>query len=252
MTYSLRPDTRIGVILPSVNTVVEPLFAKSVPANVSVHTSRMLLSNSLSPEMVRRMDETDGVAAARQIASCRPSSVAYCCAASSLVQGREYDRHLRQELEAICGTAATTGAYAIECALNYLSVNRLCVVSPYPKQIDELEHQYFRECEFEVVGSSCLGITDSFSLAAPSAETLMDLARTAWTSDAQALVITCLNTYSHEVIHQLEAELGVPVVTATLATLWHALKLSDVDVTDMPFGSLFQAKTATETGEILR
>lgn len=235
-----RPHVRLGVILPSVNTVVEPWFARSVPDGVSLHAARMLLANSLSPEVIREMDSTDGINAARQIASCRPASVGYCCTASSLVQGPAYDRHLRDQLTRVCGVPATTGAYAIQCALIALNARDICVISPYGKELDDLEHRYFEECGFRIKSAGNIGITDSFGLAEPSAETLVELARRTWRADAEAMVITCLNTYSHEVVEFLEERLGVPVVTATQATLWHLLELAGAGGGNVPCGRLFR------------
>ena len=237
-----RPHTRLGVILPSVNTVVEPWFSKSMPDGVSLHAARMLLANSLSADVVREMDATDGVSAARQIASCRPASVAYCCTASSLVQGRSYDQHLRETVSEICGVPATTGAYAIERALIALNAYDINVISPYSKELDDLEHRYFEECGFQIKNAGNIGITDSFGLAEPSAEALVDLALETWRPGGQAMVITCLNTYSHEIIGLLENKLGVPVVTATQATLWHLLELAGVGGGDRPYGRLFSCR----------
>ena len=88
---------RLGVILPSVNTVVEPWFSKILPENASLHASRMFLSANLCTESLIEMDRRDGVAAALQLKSCKPKVIAYCCTASSIVQGQEYDQHLMAE-----------------------------------------------------------------------------------------------------------------------------------------------------------
>lgn len=234
-----RPSVRLGVILPSVNSVVEPWFAKAVPDGVSIHAARMLLANTLSPDVIRLMDEKDGISAARQISSCRPASVAYCCTASSLVQGPDYDVQLRENLARVCGVPVTTGAFAIESALGALGARRISVISPYSDELDALEHRYFAACGFDIRSSGNIGITDSFGLCEPTAKELIDLACETWDPHAEAMVVTCLNTYSHEVISYLEARLGAPVVTATQATLWHLLDLAGVDKREIRHGRLF-------------
>ena len=55
------------------------------------------------------------------------------------------------------------------------------------------------------------------------------LALRAWTPGAQALLITCLNLWSHTVIDALESELGVPVITSTQATFWKALRMAGIE-----------------------
>ena len=134
---------RLGVILPSVNTVVEPWFSKILPENASLHASRMFLSANLNPESLIEMDRRDGVAAALQLKSCKPKVIAYCCTASSIVQGQEYDQHLMAELSKITETPCFSAAGAIIDALEALDISRISIVSPYTDMIDHAEHQFF-------------------------------------------------------------------------------------------------------------
>src|SRR5215470_4090273 len=68
---------RLGVIVPSVNIVVEEWYPRVMPDGVSVHFARMLIADGSSPEKIVAMDREDGRHAIGQIASCRPHAVAY-------------------------------------------------------------------------------------------------------------------------------------------------------------------------------
>jgi maleate isomerase len=217
---------RIGLVVPSVNTVMEPWAARVLPQGVALHTARMYLPDKLTPDGIVEMDRGEGMQAVRQIASCRPAVVAYGCTASSIVQGLAYDAHLREEIAVKAGVPATTAAHAILMAARALGVKRVAAVSPYTEAIDAAEHAYFAAAGLEVVGGACLGIADGFRLAEPTPDALLALARRGWHASAEALVITCLNTPSHTVVAALETELGRPVITSTQATLWHALRLA--------------------------
>ena len=142
---------RLGVILPSVNTVVEPWFSKILPENASLHSSRMFLSANLSPESLIEMDRCDGVAAALQLKSCKPKVIAYCCTASSIVQGQKYDQHLMAELSKITEIPCFSAAGAIIDALEALDISRISIVSPYTDIIDHAEHQFFEEAGYKVL-----------------------------------------------------------------------------------------------------
>ena len=104
---------RLGIIVPSINIVMEAWAARAVPEGVSVHTARMYMPDGLTPETICEMDRTDGMRAVRQVASCKPAVIAYGCTASSIVQGLAYDAHLRAEIETLSGGPATTAAHAI-------------------------------------------------------------------------------------------------------------------------------------------
>jgi maleate isomerase len=232
---------RLGVILPSVNTVVEPWFNAAVPDGVAVHATRMLLDNEVTPEALRRMDREEGVPSAMRLVSCRPDAIAYCCTASSIVQGPAYDRHLNEELERKTGRRCITAVAAIIDSLRALGAQRIAIASPYTDAIDRAEHAFFEQAGFALSGSANLGISDGFELASPTPHDIYELACRALSGDADALVISCLNMNSQTVAAAVEASHGLPVVTSTTATLWKLLRLAGVDDRVPGYGRLLTA-----------
>lgn len=220
--------TRIGVIVPSVNTVVEPWFSRVCPTGVTVHAARMFLDNNLTRDALMRMDRDEGMLGMKQIMSCKPAAVAYCCTASSIVQGLEYDGRLNHELHQAAGVPAFTATRAIIEALHAVGAKRITVCSPYTKAIDEAEHEFFSAAGFEILGSAHLGIADSYALADPTPDDIHALWQKSWHADAEASLITCLNMNSQTVIERIERESGKPVITSTQATLWKLLRASGV------------------------
>jgi maleate cis-trans isomerase len=59
-------EVRIGVTVPSLNSVVEAWYPRVVPEHVSVHFARMLMPSDATPECIIEMDRTDGVRSIRQ------------------------------------------------------------------------------------------------------------------------------------------------------------------------------------------
>ena len=224
--------------MPSVNTVMEPWAQRSVPQDVNLHFSRMFIPDQVTRETLIEMDRNEGMAAIRQLASARPHAVAYGCTASSIVQGLEYDRHLRAEIEDACKVPATTAAHAILEAAKILGARRVSLVSPYTEPVAAAEHRYFASAGLEVVGGAHLGISEGFRLAEPDAAVLFRLGVDGWDDTSDALIVSCLNTRSHAVIAELEATLGKPVITSTQATLWHALRLAGVEDRIAGYGRL--------------
>lgn len=229
---------RIGVIVPSVNTVVEPWFSAVCPPGVTVHAARMFLDNNLTAESLVRMDRDEGLRAVKQIMSCKPASVAYCCTASSIVQGLEYDGRLNHELNHAAGVPAFTATLGIIEALHAVGAKRIAVCSPYTKAIDDAEHVFFSAAGFDILGSAHLGIADAFALADPTPDDIYALWKKSWHADADASLITCLNMNSQEVIERIEAESGKPVITSTQATLWKLLRAAGVQDRIEGFGTL--------------
>ena len=232
--------TRIGVIVPSVNTVVEPWFARVCPPGVTVHAARMFLDNNLTPESLARMDREEGMNAVKQLMSCKPASVAYCCTASSIVQGLEYDGRLNHELNDATGVPAFTATTGIIEALHTVGAKRISVCSPYTKAIDDKEHEFFSAAGFEILGSAHLGIADAFKLADPTPDEIYALWEQSWRDGADASLITCLNLNSQTVIEKIEAKSGKPVITSTQATLWKLLRAAGVKDAVPGYGVLLE------------
>ena len=224
----MEARARLGVIVPSVNTVVEPWFSRMCPPGVTVHAARMFLDSNLTREALVRMDREEGLLGVKQIMSCKPAAVAYCCTASSIVQGLEYDGRLNHELQHAAGVPAFTATTAIIEALNALGARRIAVCSPYTKAIDDAEHDFFSAAGFEILGSAHLGIADSFKLADPTADEIYALWQQSWREGADASLITCLNMNSQDVVARIERESGKPVVTSTQATLWKLLRAAGI------------------------
>jgi maleate isomerase len=232
---------RLGIVVPSVNTVMEPWAQRTVPEGVSVLAARMFIPPATTAETLIEMDRNEGKMAIRQLSSVFPDVIAYGCTASSIVQGLEYDSHLRAEISETYKVPATTAAHAILTAADALGARKVSIVSPYTKEVDEAEHDYFESAGLEVLGGACLGISDGFRLAEPTPEVLLELGRKGFDARSDALIMTCLNTRSHTVIDRLEKALGKPVITSTQATLWHALRLAGIADSVTGFGRLLEA-----------
>jgi maleate isomerase len=233
-------EIRLGVIVPSVNIVVEAWYPRVVPAGVSVHFARMLMPAGTSPERIIEMDRTDGMRAIHQLASCRPHAIAYGCTASSIVQGHEFDAHLRGEIAHIAGCPATSATNSIFAACAALGMKRVTAVSPYPEAVDAAEHRFFAAGGVATIAAAHLGISDGFRLAEPTAEAILDVALGAWDPQSDGLIIACLNFRSHPIIDALERQIEKPVVTSTQATLWHVLRLAGVDTPIAGYGRLLR------------
>ena len=236
----MTAEIRLGVIVPSVNIVVEAWYPLAVPPGVSVHFARMLMPPGTSPDRIIEMDKTDGRHAIEQLASCRPHAVAYGCTASSIVQGHAFDAHLREEIREVTGAPATSATNSIFAACERLGLRRVTAISPYPEAVDAAEHRFFAEGSIETVAHACLGISEGFRLAEPEPAAILDLALGAWDPESDGVIIACLNFRSHPMIDELERRIGKPVVTSTQAVLWQLLRLAGVATPIPGYGRLLR------------
>lgn len=237
METSQESRARIGVVVPSVNTVVEEWFPRVVPRGVSIHVSRVPISSTASAAAVEEMARHEK-AAVRLAADCAPDIIVHGCVAASVVRGPARDRAFALEMAEETGIRFCTATAAIMMAFESLGARRVCIASPYPAALDALERRFFEGSGIEVTGTTSLGIADTRDIARQARREIHALGRRAWIAGSDALLISCLALRSHTVIEALEQELQVPVITATQAALWAALRLAGITDSLTGYGQL--------------
>jgi maleate isomerase len=220
---------RIGLLVPSVNTVVEPEMNRMVPGGISVHAARMQNARS-DPEGTLRMN-THAQRAARELASAKVDVIAFACTAGSFVQGESGESELKKRIEEATGIPVVTTAGAVADALSALGVTRLVLVTPYPDELNHLEKAFLGESGAVVVAMAGLGIVDAFSIGEVDVHEPYRLARRLWEQEAagpsppEATFISCTNLPTIDIIAELEQDTCAPVVASNQATLWACLRV---------------------------
>ena len=217
---------RIGLILPSVNLVMEPEFNRMAPEGVSIHASRVLVMGKPSVESYMSMAEATA-RAAEELVTAEPDVVAYGCTSGSIVGG---DEAITRRIQDVVGaTPVVTTATAVVEALRALGLSRIAVATPYVKFVNEEEKQYLEGRGFQVTRILGLELGDGDVLERrmiqrQSPSVAYRIAREAYTPDADGVFISCTGFAAIPIIEQLEADLGKPVVTSNQATFWAALR----------------------------
>jgi maleate cis-trans isomerase len=213
--------TKVGLILPSVNCIMEPEFYAVAPQGISFHSTRVLLTET-TPEALIRMEE--GLdQAARLLATANPDAMVYACTSGSFVKGLGWDKKIAERLEALVGCPSITTSSAMVDALRVSGVRRLALATPYLDVVNERELDFLRKSSFDVVRWRGLGLSGS-TIREQSPDTVYELAKAVDHPEADALFISCTDFRAMEVIEILEAELGKPVLSSNQVTLWALLK----------------------------
>jgi maleate isomerase len=124
-------------------------------------------------------------------------------------------------LEAGAPVALTTSGALVQ-ALEHLDVTRVAIATPYTPEVAERLSLFLDEAGVGVVASAHLGLTEHI-WRVPYARTA-ELICAADSPQADAIVVSCTNLPTYDVIAALEERLGKPVITANQATMWAALR----------------------------
>lgn len=150
------------------------------------------------------------------------------------------DRPIISRMERAGGCRATTTTTAAVAAMRALGVKRVALCSPYGKVNPQL--RAFLEGEgFEIGGDAGLD-RDLWDIQRLPAEYSYRLGREAFRAapEAECLYMAGGLLRALEVVEPLEADLGVPVVASTPASVWQMLRILGIDAPRERLGRLLQ------------
>lgn len=146
----------------------------------------------------------------------------------SFFGGRDVEQRLRREIAELAGCPSTTMASAVVRALGALACSRPAVVTAYTKPVDDALCRFLVDYGIRPGPPTGLGFTDVLAVETVPTAILVEAARNAWsaTPGADSIVISCGGLQTLDAVRTLEAELGVPVVSSSLAGPWDVLGLA--------------------------
>lgn len=213
---------KIGLIVPSANTVMEPEFYKMAPPSIATYTTRMFLAETKAETLVKMVEEVER--AVRELSTAQVNVVLFGCTSGSLLKGPEWDKQIVSRMVAAGGIPAiTTSGSAVE-ALKEIEASKIAVATPYIDELNVRVRNYLEGYGFEVTGIRGLGLSKSIEIGKQHPETAYELAKRVYKPSTDTIFISCTDFRTIEIIERLESDLRVNVVTSNQASFWHALK----------------------------
>lgn len=237
-----RGRARFGVLVPFTNTNLEADFALMRPYGISMHFSRL---GGYDEDEIPDETQMQGLGASeldeplRLLMGVKPDVVIYGCTSATLTHGPDFDRQLASKIKASSGAATITAAGALVNALEALNIQRIAFASPYVHAINEMAIGFLSQDGIETVSRS--EVTETLTndgQGALSPQAVLELGLRADHPDAEALVLSCTDMRSIEIIDQLEAATGKPVITSNQAMLYQALQTIGFSEALRGFGTL--------------
>jgi len=216
---------RIGLLVPSANSVMEPDFYRHLPQNVTLHTARMYFEESSVAGEERMIDEF-ALPAAKDLATVHPHVVVFGCTSGGALRGSEYDRELCTKISSITGSPVVSAIEAMNEALAAARAKKLLILTPYTDELNQRLKHSIEETGLEVIGIFGMGITESFPIGQVEVDEIIQFAKEKIQGlNPDCLFFSCTNFRAMETIPQLKAAFGLPVVTSNQAAFDKALSL---------------------------
>jgi maleate isomerase len=218
-----RKMTRIGLIIPSSNRMVEQEMVRHVPPGVTAHVARLRMTGAHRVGIDELLPRVAGAAATLVDACC--DVVAFHCTANATAEGLAGADKLVAALRQAGAPRATTTASAIRAALDALSARRIVLLTPYTQATTDHEAEFLHDAGYEALAARGYALKGSDEYCGTSAQFWRDRAIEAARPDADCYLISCANISTFPVIEDIEQKLGRPVVTSNQAVTFDALRL---------------------------
>jgi maleate cis-trans isomerase len=230
-------NPRIGIIIPSSNCLAEPQFNRYAPDGVGIHVTRLRMTGPWHKPLNELQSAITEAAAV--LSDTRPGVVVFNCTASSMEEGLSGDAMITGAIQRAAGCPALTTGQAINEALDFLSVKKLVMISPYMSATNEHEIRYLRESGVEVVHDLGLELKGGQEYIDVTPRRWKEIVYENLRPEADGYLLSCTNTRMIEVIEEIEKDLEKPVITSNQAALWAALQRLEVSREIAGLGRLF-------------
>jgi maleate cis-trans isomerase len=212
-------QARIGMIIPSVNSMTEPQFNHFAPPGLSVHVARARVAGPWKRPLADMAEEI--ATSARLLADVAPDLIVFHCTDTSMTQGPQGEGRILDIVREATGIEAVATSRLVLEALQALGLRKLLLLSPYKS--NQAVIGYLQATGFTVVHDVALALEPlEFAKVTPAQWT--ELARKHDRPGADGIFLSCTNTTQIEAIADIERALGKPVVNSNQAVLWGCLR----------------------------
>lgn len=218
---------RLGMLIPSSNTVLEPQTARLLPADGSVtsHVARIgVVTIAADDDSLGQFETAPFVAAAGLLRDAAVDLILWNGTAASWL-GFAWDARIVAAVEAHTGIPATTAVMAINGRLAELGARRIGLVTPYVAALEDRIVANYASIGLAVVAAERLDLTQNTDYADVPPSRIGDMVRAVATARPDAIVIMCTNLAGATVAGPLGTELGIPVIDSVQAAIEHSCAL---------------------------
>ncbi len=221
-----HPRGKIGYVLLATEQTVQDDVMRLRPPGVGVHFTRAAIPDSITVESLAAQADLLADCAAGLLPDGSLDVVCYACTSGSLVIGEE--RVLAELQKGAPGAQATSLITGVIRALKTVDARRLVVATPYLDEVNAREKTYLEAAGFEVLDIQGLNLEKDSDMVRVAPDFIRDFALSVDRPEAEAIFISCGALRSLDVVGEIEAAAGKPVIASNQAMIWDCLRRAGI------------------------
>lgn len=226
---------KIGIVVPSTNTIVGPECEALRPRGVTNHVARLTIKErpiqaSEQGFLAHVQAMRDGIGPAiDQVMTCAPDAVIMGVAIEAFTGGVAAADALQKELSDRAGVRVAMGSTATVTALRKFGAKKIAVLTPHQPKGDETVRAYLAEAGFDIVRLHGLKCASPFAIAEVQPPQLRKALYEIDGDDIDAILQVGTNLANAVIAADAERWLSKPVLAMNVITYWDALRNCGID-----------------------
>lgn len=228
-----RKVVRLGVMVPSSNTALEPLTQAMIASirepdmTVSVHFSRFRVTQialSASSDAQFKLDVM--LEAAQLLADAKVDVIGWSGTAAGWM-GFETDEKLCRAIEERTGIPATTSTLGLNRILEKIGAKQLALVTPYNAEMNERIRSNYAGIGVEIPVSQerHIGILDNVKIADIGEDVLDGMIEAVVQGGASVVTTFCTNLSAAQRVEHWETKYDITVLDSVATVIWDMLRM---------------------------
>ncbi len=233
-----KTNPRVGLIVLATDVMIEKDFLKVFSGvSADIFINRITNYNPVTADNLKKMTKnitsvTENILPG-EIVDC----VVYGCTSGTIVSG--YDNIKKKINIAKPNASVTAPSTAALNALKSKKINKISIVTPYIKSVNDDVVNFFKNNNFEITSNTYFDIESDVDIGKVDQDQLFEILSKIDHKNAEALFVSCTSLPVLNIIEKLEKKLNLTVLSSNQALIWETLENINRNNSIKGYGSLF-------------
>ena len=238
LQFIKKTNPRVGLIVLATDVMIEKDFLKVFKeVSVDLFVNRITNYNPVTAENLKKMVSNITSVTENILPGEKVDCVVYGCTSGTIISG--YDNIKKEIKKAKPNATVTAPSTAALNALKRKNINKISIVTPYIKSVNDDVVNFFKNNNFEVTSNTYFDIESDVDIGKVDQDQLFEILSTIDHKNAEALFVSCTSLPVLNIIEKLEQKLNMTVLSSNQALIWETLESINRNNSIKGYGSLF-------------
>ena len=238
LQFIKKTNPRVGLIVLATDVMIEKDFLKVFKeVSVDLFVNRITNYNPVTAENLKKMIKNITSVTENILPGEKVDCVVYGCTSGTIVSG--YDNIKKEIKKAKPNASVTAPSTAALNALKRKNINKISIVTPYIKSVNDDVVNFFKNNNFEITSNTYFDIESDVDIGKVDQDQLFEILSTIDHKNAEALFVSCTSLPVLNIIEKLEQKLNMTVLSSNQALIWETLESINRNNSIKGYGSLF-------------